>query len=190
MIEAHVTLLALIVLWTVGCIAFRPGIAKRSIWPVLLAFLPFWLIGITCMLLLMQGVPTVEWLVPSICVLLIGLLCRSETLWTFSRWALLGVSILLLVDFAVLTGSNRYTANPAGTGNIREAAERTRFRAALKRKHSPDAVLPAGPLGETTVWESEKEWHTPLTRLYRVRSEKAVVWYSGGPLSEGKVEVR
>jgi hypothetical protein len=37
-----------------------------------------------------------------------------------------------------------------------------------------------------------KEWHTPVTRLYRVEKQSVAVWYPGGPVAVGadKLETR
>ncbi|MGC1275950.1 MAG: hypothetical protein WBC44_19770 [Planctomycetaceae bacterium] len=195
MISVHFLSLGLVVVWTIACLITRPGRPRRTLGTILLAVLPFWLIGITGSLLLsVNGVPTVEWILPAIAVLLIGIACKSQALFTFSRWLLPVVTVLLCVNFLALT-SRGYTAAPKKTVGAYAAVMRARVQNEMKtfrEQYPPDATLPPGPIRKVIVHSAESEWHTPLTRLHRLERTPSVVWYPGGKVDEAaeKLEIK
>ena len=60
----------------------------------------------------------------------------------------------------------------------------------LRERHAPGTVLPEGPILDLTTTSVVGEWHTPLTRLYRVRRNPAVVWYPGGKVGEAELRIK
>lgn len=140
MIAFHLTLFAAVVIFTAACLFARGGRTGRPVWKALLAALPPWMVGATCMLgLSARGAPLAEWIVPTVGALLIGLFCRSETLFKVSRWVLPVGALALCGSFLTLTAGD-YTAAPETT------------RKMISRS------------GGSVV----REWHTPVTRLYRI----------------------
>lgn len=190
-VTTHFTVLASIVAGTLACLLVRGGLSRRPFWSVLLAFLPFWLIGITGSLLLsINGVPTVEWIVPGVAVLLLGFFCKSDAVFTSARWGLLAASVLLCVNFLVQT-TRDYTASPERTRGAAAAYERAELLSLRKQlDEQAGGERPAGEVGKLTVRKPVAEWHTPLTRLHRIERTPAVVWFPGGKVGEAELQVK
>lgn len=53
-------------------------------------------------------------------------------------------------------------------------------------------ILPSKKVATTQRMTFHREWHTQVTRLYRVEKQPVAVWYPDGPVSEGtdKLEIR
>jgi hypothetical protein len=140
MIYFHVALLAAVVVYSAACLAVWHGRPTRPPLKLFLAALPVWLIGsAACLTLSNRGMPLTEWLLPLASVVLIGLFCRSDRAFKLSRWVMPLFALALCVSFLVLIGDD-YTASPDVTRKLvsRSGASVT------------------------------KEWHTPMTRLYKI----------------------
>jgi hypothetical protein len=187
MAELHFVALVTVIVGTGICLLAQGGHAERSLKAVLVAFLPFFFVGILSSLLLSAaGVPTVEWALPGIAVLVLGLFCKSHAVFSAARWALLVASIGLCGNFIELTSSG-YTAKPVVIQSVSSTMQKAIVRGEqkkLREHHAPEATLPAGPVQQLTLYATVAEWHTPLTQLHRVTKQPAVVWYPGGPVAE------
>lgn len=186
MLALHVALLAAVIIFTAACLFARTGRQSRPLRTILVAFLPFLLIAVVCSLLLRLDRPLVEWIAPGIAMLLIGLFCRSDALFAFARQALPLVAVLLCLNFLALTDGG-YTNIPKVTIALSTSRLRAGLDSMAKRlrdQHPTDALLPPGEIGTLTVATPVREWHTTLTRLWRVEEKPATVWYPGGKAGE------
>jgi len=167
---------------------------QRSLKDLLVALLPFLGIGVMSLLLMSAtGSPCIEWVVPALAVLAIGLTCKSDRLFTAMRTAMFLVACVLCVLFTQLVHTD-FTAVPAHNARIsklRQSVALKAARTALEQAYSPDRVLPEGPvasllsepaLGVVVTNTLERRWFTPITRLYQVKHGHARVWYPGGRL--------
>jgi len=167
---------------------------QRSLKDLLVALLPFLGLGVASLLLMTAtGAPRIEWVVPALAVLAIGLTCRSDRLFTAMRAAMFLVACVLCVLFTQLVHTD-FTAVPAHNARIsklRQSVALKAARTALEQAYPPDRVLPEGPvasllsepaLGVVVTNTVERRWFTPITRLYQVKQGQARVWYPGGRL--------
>jgi hypothetical protein len=189
----HMTLLALVVVVAVALVAWRPGRLPRPTPDVVVAVAPLLVVGVICQLLLSAaGKPSLEWAVPALAVLAVGLGCRSEGAFRAARWGFLAASLVLCDNFMTLVQLGGYTADPGTSRTIARALQRTeisRASDALMQAHAAGGELPAGPLSallhrpgydQVEGRTIERLWHTPLTGLYRVRRTRGSLWYPGG----------
>lgn len=193
LILLHVLLLISAVALTGACLALYGGHPQRSLWKVLLFALPAWLLGVTSMLVLSaNGVPAIEWGLPLICILILGIGCKSERGFTSATTGLTSLALLLCVNFFVLT-SRGYTAVDRSqmTANFLKRSIKSEAED-LRKRHAPDEILPSKKVASTQRMTFHREWHTPVTRLYRIEKQPVAVWYPGGPIYEGadKLEIR
>lgn len=184
-ISLHIALLSATVVVPAACIAIRYGRTNRR--SLLFSLLPFLLIGsLSLMTLSIGGKPILEWLIPMLGVFAAGVWCRSDVIFQSVRWSFPVVSSALCLNFLMLIQGD-YTANP--TFQVR--FNRTRETIGLKQaaKHiQPNA--PAGPIGTVERRLPVPEWHTPITRMYRIERQEATIWSPGGPDAEKHLEVR
>lgn len=194
-IAIHLSLIAAVVISTVALVVWDWGYPpKRSLKEVLIALLPLVVVGGVCGLLMSAtGAPLVEWVIPALAVLTVGMLCGSERVFHRTRWAMFLVTIILCVNFTSLVHGD-FTAAPGysrGVSKARQALAMNAARKALEKSYPADTVLPEGSvatlLGEpdtgiVEVDTIERCWFTPLTRLYLVKRGQAMLWCPGGSL--------
>jgi hypothetical protein len=192
MLTLHIVLLIGAIVAAGVCLALYGGHPQRSIWQVLVASLPTWLIGVLSSLVLSASRPAIEWALPLICILILGIGCKSDRVFRHATVGLTVVAFLLCVNFFTLA-SNGYS----GVDHTRLAASLLKHSLTaeadkLREEHAPDEVLPAQKLFAQMQHRYIKEWHTPVTRLYRVEKQSVAVWYPGGPVAVGadKLETR
>lgn len=191
----HLALLAAVVVATLVLVAWDRGRSQRPIGKLLLAVSPFVVIGGLCGLLMSAtGVPVVEWALPALAVLVVGLICRSDRFFNGMRWAMLVVAAILCVNFTGLVHGS-FTAEPSYSERESKSRQRVVLTAAgkaLRESYPPQTVLPEGPVSEilddpqfnvVDVFVFEPQWHTPLTRLYRIKRNRASLWYPGGDVA-------
>jgi hypothetical protein len=170
----------------------------RPITAIFLAILPFAVIGvISSCLLNARGGPTIEWMLPTASVLLLSVCCRTSRVFRLAWSMLLTGTILLCGNVILLFGLSDYAREPHFGENVARVQERRMIDMgyeAISRRYSPDAVLCEGDvasilrdplLDNVSVFVVQREWHTPLSGLYRVQTEKRVIWYPGGAVKLG-----
>jgi len=203
MINVHVAVLAVVVVMTLVILARHHNRSDRSLRTVAIAVSPFLLVGMGSRLLLSAtGVPIVEWLLPATSVLVLGLFWNSRRGFEVVRWSMILVAVALCVNFTELA-HGRYTASPESTKRIAAARQRAMLDLAansLHRTFGPEVMLPAGPIseildsGEFTSVDAiplvQHEWHTPVTRLYRVVPRKTSIWCPGGRVDTASRNLR
>ncbi|MBX6316383.1 MAG: hypothetical protein IRY99_26245 [Isosphaeraceae bacterium] len=111
------------------------------------------------------------------------------------RWGAFAVALVLCGSFLHLVKTD-FTAAPQRTLGLRRLISRGQVDAAakaLQKAFPPDSTFPEAPVGqllgnpnygEVEVVTAERHWYTPISRLYRVRRDKAVIWYPGGKVQE------
>ncbi len=203
-VDLHLFLLAAVVVATVGCAVRYRGRTTRSMGAVLAATSPFLVLGVISGLLLSaRGAPVVEWALPMIAVLVVGVTCRSDRAFDVFRWSMTVAALILFVNFLSLVQGD-YTSIPYYSRAVsRSLAIHAKTQASqdLQARFGPEEVIPEGPVSgilgepkydrvETLV--VERQWYTPITRLSRVRKEPASLWYPGGAVETGSkhLEVR
>lgn len=139
-----------------------------------------------------NGVPAIEWALPLICILILGIGCKSDRVFRHAAVGLTVAAFLLCVNFFTLTSSGY-----SGVDHTRLTASMLKhslksYADKLREEHAPDQVLPAQKLFAQSQRRYMKEWHTPVTRLYRVEVQPVAIWYPGGPVALGaeKLEIR
>lgn len=203
---AHLGLLALVVVVTAAVVIPNWGAARRPLGVVLIATLPFLVLGVLSALLLSaKGAPVIEWVLPMIGVLIAGVCCRSDRAFNGLRWGLFGLAIALWLNFGLLIRpGGGYTAEPAYSQAITKSIQTNEIKAAgeaMRAQLPGDATYPAGPVGKildnprfdaVDALAVRSEWHTPITRLHREVHSKAPLWYPGGEIASAsqKLEAR
>lgn len=200
----HLSLLAAVVVATVAFSIWFRGPAERPMGAILFALLPFVLIGcVSGLLLNASGAPVIEWILPALAVLIVGLTCKSQRVFGWFRWSMPFVALVLFLNFTLLVRDD-YTTAPRFPLRIGQNADRMwkqRAGDALREHFGPEQVVPEGPvtrilgdpkydaLDSVTV---ERQWHTPITRLSRVKKEPASLWYPGGEIETAskQLEIR
>jgi len=193
MLTLHIVLLIGAIVVAGICLALWGGHPQRSIWQVLGASLPTWLVGVLSSLVLSaSGRPAIEWALPLICILILGIGCKSDRVFRHAAVGLTVVAFLLCVNFFSLTSRGYSGVDHSGVAatllknGLKGAADK------LREEHAPDEVLPAQKLSTQTQNRYVKEWHTPVTMLYRVEKQPVAIWYPGGPVAVGveNLEIR
>jgi|GEM_PF-1621506 len=194
-VAIHLSLIAAVVISTVALVIWDWGYPpKRSIREVLIAVLPLIVVGGVCGLLMSAtGAPLVEWVIPSLAILVVGMACGSERVFQRTRWAMFLVTIILCVNFTGLVHGD-FTAAPGYSRVVSKTRQRMAMNAArkaLEKSYPADSVLPEGPVatllgepntGVVEVDTIERCWFTPITRLYLVKRGRAILWCPGGSL--------
>ncbi len=196
MILLHLILLAGSSVLAMLFVAFRFGKGRRA-GEIINAIVPMIVVGVLCTLVLnANGTPKAEWIIPTLAILIVGLFCRSEKLFRVVRWGMVVLSVALCVNFLNIVQSGDYTASPEGVAQRSKLRERIALRKAasvIENRFDGKAVLPEQPvaellrsptIGEIDTPEVAEEWHTPLTRIYKMNHVKSKIWYPGGPVSE------
>jgi hypothetical protein len=196
MIVVHLLLLAAAPLIAFVFIVCAPGRSQHSLWKMLSATVPFLVLGLLSTLSRsIAGAPVIEWVLPALCVLLVGAFCESERLFARAHGCLLPVAVALCANFMFLVRHD-YTANPRSATRL-NAARRNAVQLAagkaLRDNYRDEESYPAQSVDRflhdsrlTSVAETDvrREWHTPFTRLYRVARHRAMLWYPGGSVGE------
>ncbi|RUL81174.1 hypothetical protein [Tautonia sociabilis] len=190
----HLSLLGLIVVFALIGASLKPGHPKHRPWShILLAVSPFLVLAVlTRLLLSAPGSPVIEWLVPLAGVLVVGFLCKSNTLFTVYAVGAFVASLVLCGNYILLVHGGGYTGRPSVSEHGWRATELNSIRAAeadLQKTFREDTVVPEGPVA-TLVGNEEynhverayarRTWHTWLTGLYAIERHDALVWCQGG----------
>lgn len=210
MLFVHFTLLAVVALVTVVLVVRFGGLPRRSLTSLIRVLLPLTLLGGICALLLSgAGSPIYEWLLPAACVAVLWAFCRSDRAFNVASPLILAAAVILCINFMGLIHSG-YTARVSFTQRLAESRQQGMVASAgeaLRKAFPPEAAIPEGPvakiLGEAKSAEETNyadievlcvvpQWHTPLTRLYLVKHERAVLWCPGGNIQEAsrRLELR
>ncbi len=171
-------------------------LSRRPIRVLLLAVSPFAPIGLACCLLLTTtGTPLIEWAFPAVATLLLGVFCKSDRIFAGARLVMLAAAVGLCASFLFLVRHD-YTADPTRSSLLAKALEKSSIQvagAALRKQFDGRPNVPEGPVGKILgvprldtieVVSLERQWHTPLTRLYRVRRVHEVLWCPGGEVDQ------
>lgn len=153
------------------------------------------------------GQPLTQWLIPAMCIVLVGTFTRVNWLRRVVIVVLMVAAIQLSFDFTSLVHRRGYTGNPSSGEGVR------RSYLHVLREHLVDSGLdtqqqfPSGWLRDIVDEELEiyagfehvpslgnvsHLWHTWFTRIYRVTGVPADVWYPGGVLADSleQIELR
>ncbi|MSQ93248.1 MAG: hypothetical protein EXR98_01685 [Gemmataceae bacterium] len=197
LIWLHVVLQAGVILTPFGLLPFQWR-RSRSLAQVAIFMSPFLLIGAVSVLLMnANGFPTLEWILPAAVTGILTLSCRSDRVLTWMRGFLVAAAVVLCANFLFLVGESEYTSVPKWPLEISETQKHRSIAAgrdAVEKKFSIETTLEAGSLAKilNEPWFEnqelltvEKQWHTPLTRLYLIKRERAHLWYPGGEVRFG-----
>ena len=198
LVTFHFTCIILIILFTLVIIVQTRDRSNRALFEVLIGITPVIMLGvITSMLLRINGTPTVEWALPAICILLLGMFGNSKRDYNRVLILMYCFSLMLCLNFLILT-HNDYTSDPERTIAVYDTQKFVLLRKAknaLIRKKRLDINLIEAPVSRhidnmnvdeycikstTTV----KEWHSFITRLYRVSRTDNIIWHRGGKVME------
>ena len=190
----HLALLSEILITTIVAVAWGRGGAPRSVRAVFGIVIPFLILGIACALLMSAtGAPVIEWAFPALAVLIIGLSRPSDRVFTWLPRVIFLAALVLCVNFTHLV-HGEFTAAPGFSRAINNSQQRSVLGAAgaaLRSRFPAQEVLPKQPLVKlipdarltsVEIDSVEREWHTPVTRLYRVHRAEGTLWYPGGPI--------
>ncbi len=186
----------------VAAIRFRTGPA-RSLSDISSALGPYLLLAIPSALLAQESKPFVEWFLPALAAMVLAIFCKHEKKYRILWWATFVAAIILCVNFLSLDGGDYcrgkqliQRVNTARTIDLQRQGKE-----ALKNKFAAAAVMPPGPVSkllnapvfdEAEIVTFKTEWHSPLTGLFHVKKEKAILWYPGGRMDEAseRLELR
>lgn len=200
----HITLLASVVVAMVTCSIWFRGRAERPIGAILFAVLPFIVLGgVSGLLVSATGAPLIEWILPALAVLTVGLACKSDRVFDWFRWSMPFVALVLFLNFTLLVHSE-YTASaryPLRVSESLQSGWKQEAGDALRDRFGPEEVIPEGPVSrilgnpkydQVESLVVERQWHTPFTRLSHVKKAPASLWYPGGEVetSSKRLEVR
>ena len=196
MLGLHLSLLAVVVVSTVACSIWFRGRAERPIGSILFAILPFVLLGVLSGLLVSAtGAPMIEWILPALAVLTVGLTCKSDRVFDWFRWSMPLVALVLFLNFTLLV-HGEYTAStqyPVRVGESLQSAWKQEAGNALRDRFGPEEVIAEGPVSrilgdpkydKVDSLAVERQWHTPITRLAREKRAR-VLMVSRRPSRDG-----
>jgi hypothetical protein len=206
-IGIHLTLLGSVAAATIVSVIRGYGQGpRRSLPRIVLSLVPFFIVALCCASLLsINGAPTIEWALPTAAVIVVNLIHPPRCLFRIIYWFLLGMCLSLCISFIFLVQvQEEFTTNPAlveQISSLRERIAKQEGRAALQKLYGLEVVFEPAPvwklLNDANVRNIEvltvdEEWHTLLTRLYRVSRKPGLLWYPGGTLRRGceRLELR
>ena len=195
-ISIHIAIYAIVFGLTVALIFIDHGLSSRSLRSVILGITPFLALALVSNLLLtMNGLPIMEWAFPLICFLALCYFCRSPRVFKVGARALYASSVLLCVNFVLLTQMSTYSADPARTLRSNTSVisvKKESARTLLENKFAATDTIARGPVSNIlddpsfdsiTVLSSCRQWHTWFTRLYFIQIDRKPLFYPGGPLA-------
>lgn len=155
------------------------------------------------MLLLVQGTPLLEWLLPALgaavsvaCIpnlkMARGMACGMFVAAIVLCFSFVG---LVTTDYSTATALRQSLVSTVNAVAIKKVARQ------LSNEHDPLASFPAGPVenidpklsrNEVSVLKTRRLWHTCFTRLHELHKQPAAVWYPGGTIQSAvaHLEVR
>lgn len=161
------------------------------------------------------GRATTQWFLPAACLFFVLAYAASTKVRWWMAAALVVALIGLKCQYEELVHQTAWTGNPNDrtTELLYARQAETMLRKLSEKSSSQGAAYPAGWLrdmpiwpalyaiaGEEWSWQDELEhpqksvpiplWHSVFTRLYRCEWPQADYWYTGGPISTAKVELR
>lgn len=196
MIAIHLALLLATTVIGLVLIYSDPGLARRPLRRVLWAAAPLFALGLVSSLLMsLDGIPLTEWVLPTVVLLCVGVLCKSERRFTSAAVTMFIAATALTGSFLYLI-SHGYTAAPDRSLSVARVRQKAKIQAAggaLRNRFSADAELRPGPVAwllgdpgfnEVEVVRAERLWHTPITRLYRLQRDRKTLWCPGGNVEQ------
>lgn len=153
------------------------------------------------------GQPLMQWLIPAVCIVLVGTFTRNNWLRRVVVLVLMAAAIGLSFHFTSIVHMKGYTGNPSSSEGVRRTYLRALREDLLDSALDPQQQLPSGWLRDIVDEEFEvyagfehrrslgnvsHVWHTWLTRIYWVTSTPADIWYPGGVLADSleQIELR
>ncbi len=145
------------------------------------------------------GLPFTQWLIPAMCIVLVGTFARVNWLRRVVVVVLMVAAIQLSFHFTSLVHRRGYTGNPSSNDGVRRAYLHVLREDLVDSGLDTQQQFPSGWLRdivdeELEVYEGFEHlrslgnvshlWHTWFTRIYRVTSTPADVWYPGGVLAD------
>lgn len=202
MIELHLALLAASAAVAFVAVLLAPTKPIRSGRILVFGLAPYVFLGVYSMTLVSTaGVSTTEWIVPSLCACVVILFCRSKRIAICGYVAILAITIGLFANFFEVV-QNGYTANPELTVRLGVIRQRNLVSQAVTQLESispNEGVLAPGQVSQILLNESfnhvvivhtQKEWHSPVTRLFRFVCDFGMLWTDGGLPKEAARHVK
>ena len=145
------------------------------------------------------GLPFTQWLIPAMCIVLVGTFTRVIWLRRVVVVVLMLAALQLSFHFTSLVHMKGYTGNPSSGEGVGRVYLRVLREDLVDSGLDTLQQFPSGWLRDIVDEELEEHeifehlrslgnishlWHTWFTRIYRVTSTPADVWYPGGVLAD------
>lgn len=192
MIEFHLALLIGCVVVSFSAVYLAPSRMERRGYIVGGAMLPFLIAG-ACSMMWMEtnDFPTTEWVLPALAAFGVVAFCGSKKIAGVAYFVISCMMLALLANFFHLVHAC-YTSDPIAIMKINAGKERLmleKCKTELESQSDFDGPISPGTVSsifnddsfdQLRIIHIKHEWHTPMTRLWRVESESGTIWTEGG----------